>query len=301
MPTPITVVDVSATAYNIENHSLSLGINRVTDADMWEETYTGTHEDNTVVKDYAENLGILHGLWAYFLMYPRPERMLMGVWGSGAAEFGYEDYLSDRVVLACDQKLNKVYWRSRDYPDYKANRRTVTTIGYKSILKALEVVVSSLHLEDWLILLKKPGFEADDIASAIYRAYPDTPIVYHTVDSDWLGLMRPGDYYVDPTRQPAIMDYNAALAKIQRRYRDKPETILQCSDIYLLKRIYGDAADNIKPNTAPLGIISLVVPSTRFKLPELAWAEGSSVKGKRILRAMARNLLKTGYAPILSD
>lgn len=122
-------------------------------------------------------------------------------------------------------------------------------------------------LERWgANLVKVPNYEADDIAAAVCMLYPDNPVLLLTIDSDWLGLLRPGvDWYCMTNHYPRLRsgdDLTNLREWSARRLGlelDKPQ------DIWYHKAKVGDKSDNL-PAMSPIEVISLLNPPDEHKL-----------------------------------
>jgi len=92
----------------------------------------------------------------------------------------------DEIILACDGKGN---WRSDYETQYKANRKafreSFEDINWKEMFDEFDTLLNVLNAGTNWQVIKIDKIEADDIASASCRYYPDKEIVLVSYDSDW--------------------------------------------------------------------------------------------------------------------
>ena len=108
------------------------------------------------------------------------------------------------------------------------------------------------------------GFEADDMAGEIIRNLADTDTAtLVTIDSDWLGLVKPGqvDFYNIIDYQPGNRHRKTLADVVNTTACRAYPGMTQPSDIWEYKSRDGDKSDRLLPGT-PLGLISLLEPSS---------------------------------------
>ena len=237
---PLVVVDFRVFVYNILNEFLPIAENR----------------DNRTQQNW------LKAAWALYL-----NRGFTGL-----------PYCDHTVVIADD---SPPYWRNkyvkeRGFPEYKGGRREKPDTWYQ-VKEAGHGYIFSKNSP--FLYLSEEGYEADDIAGTLVRMEPKRTIILHTIDTDWLGLVRQTN-----------LDYNNLLFESQTetqvlwgnlikwtpRLRGKKEavkyvkdklktTILQPREIWDVKVKKGDKSDNLIPGS-PLEVIDLESPPPEFDL-----------------------------------
>ena len=160
----------------------------------------------------------------------------------------YKDY--DIVVLS-DQKP---YWRSRVYPDYKANRPVNRVDNFALVEEIGRDIVPNMLEED--------GLEADDWAGvlvAYHNLHCGRPLVeLRTVDTDWLQLVSDTVLWSNYGRH--LPQYRGPSEAITWAYDRLGCFITKASDIARVKYTLGDAVDNI-PGKLTTDLVSLQGPN----------------------------------------
>lgn len=168
------------------------------------------------------------------------------------------------VIVVDDFKgEDGAYWRNEivlaeGLPRYKGNRNIADRP--EAYFQLHQSVLDYLASPECPIpLFREQTFEADDWAGVAYRkTNGKNPIFLHTVDNDWLQL-------ADDEKQIIF-----ACSKFYKpRLRTEYEALMWCkkqgwvldhpSKIADMKAIYGDAGDNLMPNS-PIGVIDLINP-----------------------------------------
>ena len=176
-------------------------------------------------------------------------------------------YVNDRCWLVSNEELaivwcldSKPYWRSMFEPEYKCNR----SHDYEPAIQR----ITQLLLESGYTYFREPKFEADDIVSAILHLTNFDKVYLASTDSDWLGLVTDKVIRVNPVYTPRLQGPNEVWAWLTKKVQDAPKKHrlnppqlegFECSQVWSLKTILGDSADNLPPGT-DLGMISLNEP-----------------------------------------
>jgi len=188
-------------------------------------------------------------------------------------------YVPHTVVICND---SPPYWRNkylldRGFPEYKAGRPSKPDTWYQVAQEGKDYIFSK---KSPFLYLEKKGFEADDLAGAIARTSPKRTIILHTIDTDWLGLVKEsGDQSVEehlyhPQKETQVLWAN--LAQWMPRLRGESEAIEYTQrrlksvinsprGIWDVKVEKGDKADNLVPGS-PLEVIDLEAPPPEFDL-----------------------------------
>jgi len=163
---------------------------------------------------------------------------------------------------------SKPYWRSLYQVDYKHGRSQPLA----SVTQVRSEIAKKVRR------LAFPGFEADDVASTIYRLSRPLkrPTYFLTCDTDWMGFCDEATwlntYLYEPRvrgRAEAIDWINNQLKKKLVRTRYGADFALSGSakEIWRFKSLTGDSSDNIAPSDKEYSpLIDLLNPPPRFDL-----------------------------------
>lgn len=185
-------------------------------------------------------------------------------------------YFPHAVAIADD---SPPYWRSeylsdRGYPVYKAGRREKPSLWYDVEKAGRDYIMSD---SSPLNFLKFEGYEADDIAGSIVRCQPNRSVILHTIDTDWLGLVKDSDseelitqdseefcvYWNNLDRwTPRLRGKQEAINYTKKRLK---RDIMEARDIWKIKSMDGDKADNLIKGS-PIEVIDLLSPPPQFDL-----------------------------------
>lgn len=191
-------------------------------------------------------------------------------------------YFPHTVVVVDD---SSPYWRNdylreQGFPEYKGGRPTKTDEWFEVNQAGIDYIHapnSPLHY------LKFERFEADDIASALVRTSPKRLIFLHTIDSDWMGLVKDGclnanfsldeaikEPWVDTTVQwvsmgkwtPRFRNVEGVIAHTLKREKTQ---IANPTQVWDIKAEKGDKSDNLIKGS-PLEVINLLNPPPQYDL-----------------------------------
>ena len=189
-----------------------------------------------------------------------------------------------KIIFLDDEKP---YWRHQELEKqdvmYKKGRKrnflklenlsTITTEFAEHSLKSHKIL-SFFDIE------KNHGYEADDLASAICKLYPDNKKYFLTVDTDWLPLVSQNNVWLNLRtsyeQSRVITNENAhsflcnrhkKSSKAQKAFIDSMENV---TDYWHFKALFGDTSDGIPPDAQKkyLPYIDLFNPPSAFKLWE---------------------------------
>lgn len=204
--------------------------------------------------------------------------MLYEVWAESCTVADAYDYWTRRLlrgpdmlphianrldVVLDDSKAEYGYWRNLIYAEYKlrrkANSHTIgasqsTRLSYVDVRNAGYEAVTALKLP----YFAQSGFEADDIAGAVFRikcsAKPESllankTVYYSTVDSDWLQLVDDTTHQLwANTHDSCTQDRLRAEAQVRKYCQDVFRFSASTpADIARLKATRGDSSDNLPP------------------------------------------------------
>jgi 5'-3' exonuclease len=156
---------------------------------------------------------------------------------------------------------SKPYWRSRFEPEYKANR-----MGHKLDISPTLNLLEELGCHT----VSHPECEADDIAAALVRMFPDCHHYLLTTDNDWSGMVGERVTMLSPLFEPRVRQpvhvwgwlrgKFAKLPKCQQAKWQFPEVVgFNPQAVWEFKALFGDSGDNLPPGCHP-GLIDLFNP-----------------------------------------
>ena len=170
-----------------------------------------------------------------------------------SALFGFSNQLlkimkdenPDYLVCAFDSKEKT--FRHEMYPAYKANRPEMP-IELQEQIPHIWPLLEAMNIP----VLKKPGFEADDIIGTITESISDEEIETYIVsgDKDFMQLINEKTFLYAPGKRnasPIIYDRNGVVDK----WGLPPENIID------LLALMGDSSDNV-PGVAGVGVMTAV-------------------------------------------
>lgn len=237
---PLVVVDFRVFVYNILNEFLPIKENR----------------DNRTQQNW------LKAAWAIYL-------------NRGATSLPYHNHT---VVIADDQPP---YWRNKylmdkGFPEYKGGRPDKPDTWYQVKEAGYDYIFSK---NSPFYYIREEGYEADDVAGSIVRLSPKRSIFLHTIDTDWLGLVKQSNFDNNSLlyeQQEETQVLWANLIKWTPRLRGRKEAIKYIKDklkrdvnqpreIWDVKVEKGDKSDNLIPGS-PLEVIDLEAPPMEFDM-----------------------------------
>ncbi|ACF15085.1 DNA polymerase I [Chloroherpeton thalassium ATCC 35110] len=158
-----------------------------------------------------------------------------------------ETYRPDFLVVAFDSKEKT--FRHEAFPDYKAQRPAPPTDLIQQLGKILEIVPAM-----GIPMLKRPGFEADDIIGTLTKKFEDRCNLFLvTPDKDFAQLVHDGVKLLKPARQnDEFLLYGAE--EVKSHYGVYPEQFLD------MLALMGDSSDNIPgaPGIGPKTAANLI-------------------------------------------
>ncbi|MCZ6671355.1 MAG: DNA polymerase I [Verrucomicrobia bacterium] len=161
--------------------------------------------------------------------------------------------------------------RHIDYPEYKAQREEMPEDLRAAIPKVYEVT-SAFNIP----ILKKDGYEADDIIGTIAKRYVKEgfDVYMVTPDKDFAQLVEPGIYLYKPGRQGSDVEI-LGVEEVKEKYAlDSPEQVID------LLGLWGDSADNI-PGVPGIGQKTGAKLLRQFGSIENLLANTDQLKGKQ--------------------
>jgi len=143
-----------------------------------------------------------------------------------------ETYQPDFLAVAFDSKEKT--FRHEAFPNYKAQRPAPPTDLIQQVEKILKIVPAM-----GITMLKRPGFEADDIIGTLTKKFEDRCNLFLvTPDKDFAQLVHDGVKLLKPARQSDdFLLYGAQ--EIKSHYGVYPEQFLD------MLALMGDSSDNI--------------------------------------------------------
>ena len=194
-----------------------------------------------------------------------------------SAAFGYLNTLLDlihkrkpsHIAVAFDTQAPTQ--RHIDYPPYKAQREKMPEELSAAIPKILQLT-EAFNIP----ILRKDGYEADDIIGTLAKRYRKEgfEIYMVTPDKDFAQLVEPGIYLFKPGRQGAEADI-LGVEEVRELYG--LEDPLQVVD---LLGLWGDSSDNI-PGVPGIGKITGTKLLRRFGSVEELIGNTDQLKGKQ--------------------
>ena len=180
-----------------------------------------------------------------------------------------KDEEPDYLVCAFDSKEKT--FRHKIYSEYKANRPEMP-IELQEQLPHLWELLRSMNIT----VLKKPGFEADDIIGTITEIAENQDIESYIVsgDKDFMQLINDKIFLYTPGKRnasPEIYDINGVIKK----WGLPPEKIID------LLALMGDSSDNV-PGVAGVGVKTAVKLLNEFQSLNNILDNADKVKNKRV-------------------
>jgi deoxyribonuclease-4 len=158
--------------------------------------------------------------------------------------------ISKEHVFFCKDARKNTFWRTKLYPDYKANRGTFDPKYFEWLTEMYQ------HIKKYGNILELESSEADDLVylsiKQVIHKYPNKEIIIYASDKDYCQTLdRPSIKLIDANEKEFI----------GTNYYD--------SQIHLwIKILTGDTADNIPPVVKGCGIKTaekLLIDSNKFK------------------------------------
>ena len=194
-----------------------------------------------------------------------------------SALFGFSNHLikilkdekPDFLVCAFDSKEKT--FRHKLYSEYKANRPEMP-IELQEQLPHLWELLESMNIT----VLRKPGFEADDIIGTITDIAQNQEIESYIVsgDKDFMQLINEKIFLYTPGKRnslPDIYDINGVVQK----WGLPPENIID------LLALMGDSSDNV-PGVAGVGVKTAVKLLNEFKSLNAVLDNADKIRNKRV-------------------
>ena len=194
-----------------------------------------------------------------------------------SALFGFSNHLiklindenPDYLVCAFDSKEKT--FRHKMYPKYKANRPEMP-IELQEQIPHIWELLEAMNIP----VLKKPGFEADDIIGTITNAVADKEVESYIVsgDKDFMQLINDKVFLYAPGKRstpPVIYDREGVIKK----WGLPPEKIID------LLALMGDSSDNV-PGVSGVGVKTAVKLLKEFGDIESVLENTSKIKNKRV-------------------
>ena len=194
-----------------------------------------------------------------------------------SALFGFSNHLlkiikeerPDFLVCAFDSKEKT--FRHKIYSDYKANRPEMPEELQKQLPHLWELL-DAMHIP----VLKKPGFEADDIIGTITESVSKEKIESYIVsgDKDFMQLINDEIFLYTPGKRnapPVIYDAKGVLEK----WDLPPEKIID------LLSLMGDSSDNV-PGVAGVGVKTAVKLLQKYGDLDKVFENVDKITNKRV-------------------
>ena len=194
-----------------------------------------------------------------------------------SALFGFANHIiklindekPDYLVCAFDSKEKT--FRHKMYSNYKANRPEMP-IELQHQIPHLWEVLEAMNIP----VLKKPGFEADDIIGTITNSVSDSQIESYIVsgDKDFMQLINDKVFLYAPGKRnypPVIYDRQGVIKK----WGLPPEKIID------LLALMGDSSDNV-PGVSGVGVKTAVKLLKEYDNIESVLDNASKIKNKRV-------------------
>ena len=194
-----------------------------------------------------------------------------------SALFGFSNHLlkiikdeePDYLVCAFDSKEKT--FRHKIYKDYKANRPEMP-IELQEQIPHLWELLDAMNIP----VLKKPGFEADDIIGTIIELTSREEIESYIVsgDKDFMQLINEKVFLYTPGKRntsPIIYDRNGVIDK----WGVPPEKIID------LLALMGDSSDNV-PGVAGVGVKTAVKLLKEYDSLTIVLDNANKIRNKRV-------------------
>ena len=170
-----------------------------------------------------------------------------------SALFGFSNQINKIIqdenpdYLVCAFDCKEKTFRHKMYPKYKANRPEMP-VELQEQLPHLWELLDAMNIP----VLKKPGFEADDIIGTIADSVKDNDIQSYIVsgDKDFMQLINEDIFLYTPGKRnssPAIYGEDG----VQEKWGIRPEKFID------LLALMGDSSDNV-PGVAGVGVKTAV-------------------------------------------
>ena len=198
-----------------------------------------------------------------------------------SALFGFANHIiklindekPDYLVCAFDSKEKT--FRHKMYSNYKANRPEMP-IELQHQIPHLWEVLEAMNIP----VLKKPGFEADDIIGTITNSVSDSQIESYIVsgDKDFMQLINDKVFLYAPGKRnypPVIYDRQGVIKK----WGLPPEKIID------LLALMGDSSDNV-PGVSGVGVKTAVKLLKEYDNIESVLDNASKIKNKRVYNGL---------------
>ena len=194
-----------------------------------------------------------------------------------SALFGFANHIiklindekPDYLVCAFDSKEKT--FRHKMYSSYKANRPEMP-LELQQQIPHLWEVLEAMNIP----VLRKPGFEADDIIGTITNSVSDSQIESYIVsgDKDFMQLINDKVFLYAPGKRnypPVIYDRQGVIKK----WGLPPEKIID------LLALMGDSSDNV-PGVSGVGVKTAVKLLKEYDNIESVLDNASKIKNKRV-------------------
>lgn len=222
---------------------------------------------------------------AYRAFYALPDTMTTADGRPTNAVYGFSSMLlkaieeekPDAVVVALDIS-RKDLERTREYPEYKANRPSMPD-ELKTQLSMIEKLLAYMRIP----ALRAPGHEADDIMGTISREVAEggDEVVIITGDRDTLQLVREGVTVVMTGKGISeTREYDSEA--VRREYGVGPEKLTEIAGLK------GDSSDNI-PGVPGIGIKGASALIKKYGSLENLYENLSEVKGPMRKKSLEEN------------
>ncbi|OUW78673.1 MAG: DNA polymerase I [bacterium TMED217] len=194
-----------------------------------------------------------------------------------SALFGFSNHLlkiikdEDPDYLVCAFDSKEKTFRHKIYKDYKANRPEMP-IELQEQIPHLWELLDAMNIP----VLKKPGFEADDIIGTIIELTSREEIESYIVsgDKDFMQLINEKVFLYTPGKRntsPIIYDRNGVIDK----WGVPPEKIID------LLALMGDSSDNV-PGVAGVGVKTAVKLLKEYDSLTIVLDNANKIRNKRV-------------------
>ena len=194
-----------------------------------------------------------------------------------SALFGFANHIIKLIIdekpdyLVCAFDSKEKTFRHKIYSNYKANRPEMPLELQHQILHLWEVL-EAMNIP----VLRKPGFEADDIIGTITNSVSESQIESYIVsgDKDFMQLINDKVFLYAPGKRnypPVIYDRQGVIEK----WGLPPEKIID------LLALMGDSSDNV-PGVSGVGVKTAVKLLNEYDNIESVLDNVSKIKNKRV-------------------
>lgn len=184
----------------------------------------------------------------------------------------FESYRPEYLAIAFDSREKT--FRHQLYPDYKANRPAPP----EDLVRQLDTIfelVNAMHIP----ILRKPGFEADDLIGSASKKFEKSCNVFIvTPDKDMTQLIHEGVTMLKPGKRPGELS-EFGPPELQKEFGITPDQFID------LLTLTGDTSDNI-PGAKGIG------PKTASKLLNTFGTLDSIIENSEELTPKARKSLQ---------